>query len=523
MNPKKTIALAVIAIAIIAFYLHDKQTVEKQKKADTESKDLIVVESKDIKKVTVDRGGKKITAERDGENWKILEPIAWPGDKFAWNSIADNLASAKISRTFPDEGETLTDKDRENWGVAKPGMVLTATIKSGTPEQTREPSFSFGHHPPGGDSLVYALSSEKDGKVFILPNTLVSSASKEFRDLRNRKLVDVKFDDTKDANKVTRLEVTNKDLSFTAERGPDNNWHLTQPSPGRADSTQLRKFIDKLGNDASNILDNVAQDKAQSLGLASDQLASATHYKVFTGTEGQSQTFYLGKFSLEEKAYVGKREGTDSLFVLAKEFFNDQPKHVDELRPKKALSLDTWSTDIVSVTSEGKLLYSVEKQEGKWRLVSPESATAERTAVEAVIRAFDDNKIRGFVDGLNDDKGFGLDKPRLVFHAKGKDKEETILFGNESDGKVFSAWKGDPDRFIFDKKLLDALMKDPLSLVTVSEKERLSPKKQGAAAPAPPSPSAPAQAALGSATQAAPVTGGSSREASEPKIPSATN
>ncbi len=512
MNPKKTIALALVAVLVIAFYIWDKQKVAQEKKLEEESKDFLVAESKDIMKLSIDRNGKKIKAERDGESWKITEPVNWPGDKYAWNSIADNLTSAKIDRTLPDEGETLADQDLEKWGLKPPKLSVAATIRA----DSKEITFGLGNNPPGGRNSVFATSTEKTGKAFIIPQAIVTSASKELRDLRNRKIMDIRFDD----KKITRLEVNNKDLAIAAVKGNGESWQLEKPFVSRIDTAQLRKLVDKLGNDASNIIDDATEGQVQDLGLASDQLASATRYKVFTGDS--SQTFYVGKFSLKEKAYVGKREGTDSLFVLAKEFFNDQPKHADELRPKKALSLETWNTETLSATAETQLLYSAAKKDGKWRLVSPESATGERDAIEAVIRAFNDNKIIGFAEGLGSDADLGLDKPRLILKATGKDQSETILFGKEADGKIYAAWAGSPDRFIVDKKLFEAVKKDYLMLVTPAERDRINAAHKAAEpAPAPPAPEGASQPAPATPEAVAPPVPATPEVAAPPVPPPA--
>jgi hypothetical protein len=442
--------------------------------------------------------------------------VEWAGDKYAWDSVANNLTSANLTRTLPDEGETLSDKDRENWGVANPGLKLAATVR----QASKEYSFTFGGHPPGSTGQVYATNSDKEGKVFVIPNSVVTSASKELRDLRNRKLLDVKFDDPQ----MSGIEVHTQGLSILAKKGADSTWQITEPTPARADSTMLRKFVDKLANDATDIRDNVSEDELRSLGLASDQLASATRYKVLTGSEGTSQSFFVGAFSMQDKGYVGRREGTNSLFVLAKEFFTDQPKTLEDLRPKKALSLETWNTDAISATAEENLAYSLEKKSGQWRMGIPHDATAERTVVEGLVRAFNDNKIRNFVAQPGTDEELGLVKPSFVFKAVAKDKTETVLFGKEEDGMVYAAWQGAPDRFRVEKKLLDALKKDPLDLLTAAERDRLKPKEQPApasseAAPAPaPDPEEPKPeeqpAGSGTAEQAAPST---------ETVPSATN
>ncbi|MCG3197188.1 MAG: hypothetical protein GHCLOJNM_01673 [bacterium] len=496
MNPKKTIALAVIAIAIIAFYVMDKEKVAEVKKQEEQSKDFFLPESKAVTKITVDRRGKKVVAQRDGEDWKITEPVSWAGDKYAWNSIADNLANAKIDRTFPDEGETLSEEDKKKWGLTDPGLVIAATVKDGSDE--KEVRLEFGNKPPGSTAQIFATNSERSDKVFMIPQTVVSSASKELRDLRNRKLLDIRFDD----EKLTRLEVSKKGLDLVAEKKPDKSWKMVQPQEARIDSAQLRKYVDKLGNDASDIVDGATEAKLREVGLADDQIASTTRYKVFTGES--SVSFYVGKFSLAEKGVVGRREGSNALFVLAKEFFNDQPSHPDELRPKKAISLDTWNTDVFSATAEGKLLYSMEKKDGKWRMVAPYDATAERDVTESILRAFNDNKIIGYVDGIGTDSELGYDNPRLIFMAKGKDKSDTLVFGNLVDDRSHAAWKGEPDRFLIPNKVVEAIMKKPLDLLTAAERERVAPKKEE---PKPAVAGAPSSATGTAAAPVAPATG----------------
>lgn len=462
MKATKTLVLAIVAVALIAFLMTDRKKVEEQKKQEAQEKELLTVEGKDVMKVTVDRRGEKVVAERDGEGWKITEPIAWNGDKFAWDSIATNLASAEISRTLPDEGQTLSEEDLKNWGVNDPGLVLTSVIR----EASKELTFKFGKPVAGGTSFVYGTRSDKDGKVFVLPNAIITSASKDLKDLRDRKILDTKFED------ITGVEIRNQDVNVVASKDAAGNWNMSAPMEARVDPAELRKFVDKLANNASDILDAPPADQLAALNLGPDQIGSATMFKVIKGTEGSSSSFHVGTFSPDQSGYVGKREGTDSLFVLPKEFFTGVPTSVDELRPKKIISLSTWNAEVISVTAEGKQLYALAKKEGSWHMTFPHDATAERTAIDGVLRSFDDNKVRKYVDSATQT---GLDNPRLIFEVKGEGKSEVVKFGGDEGLFVFGGWEGTSDAFWVNNALYNAINVDPLTLLTLEEKARVSP------------------------------------------------
>ena len=471
MSPKKTVILIVIAVAIVLFYTQDKKKVAEEKKVEEQKKEFVTVKSDDVMALSIERNGKTIAAERDGDGWKITKPVEWAGEKFAWDTIADNLTDAKIERTFPDEGEKVTDKELEDWGLKPAHLKLTATVRDGSKEMT----FKFGNHPPGTKSSVYALSSEKENQAFIIPQAVVFSSSKELRDLRDRKMVHVKFDH----DDLKQVEIHNKDMDVQAKVDGNGLWILTSLGNVRADPGQLRLFFDKLNGDAQDILDDVDPKKLTEYGLADDQLASATRYKVVMGSEGITKTFYIGKYSAEHQGYLGKREGKDSLFVIKKNTFKGVKTKVEDLRPKKAIPLETYNTDVISATSHGKPLYTLRKKDYKWRMQFPHDATAERDEVDKLIRTFNDHKITSYLSSASDDAALGLDDPQLVFKVEGKDKKETVLFGKKNgSGSVYCAWPGYPDRFLIKQEILDDLLKDPLKLLTPAEQERISPKKK---------------------------------------------
>jgi hypothetical protein len=463
MSPIKTIALLLIAVAIVAVYIWDKDNVAEKKAAEELEKDFVAVESKDVMKLTIDRAGNKVTAERNEENWKVVDPVEWPGDKFAWKAIADNLASAKISRRFPDEGETLTDKQLEMWGIANPQLKLTATIRDGSKEITLQ----FGNNPPDSKSSVYAVSSEKEGNAFIIPQAVVTSCSKELHDLRDLTIFDIDF------GTVTQLEVSNKSLAFVAKKDDNGKWILPDHGKIRAADENVSTYVSKLNLKAFKILDNLPEERVRELGLADDQLASATRYRTVTA-DGASHLFHVGAFVPDSEGYVGKREGTESLFVIKRYFFESVKETIEELRPSKAIPLQKHNTDIIRATADGAPLYAIEKVDYNWRMGLPHSATAERDAVDALVNAFNDNKIGSYLKDASSDAELGLDNPQLIIYVEGDGKSETVLFGNrDGAGSVYAAWAGYADRFLLDQEILDKLKKDPLDLLTKDERKRI--------------------------------------------------
>ena len=477
MNWKTTLAFLVIAIVIVAFYLQDVEKVAEEKEIEKQKEELVLSEEKDIMAISVERPGKPtIAAVREGENWNLTQPIQWPADKFAWDAMASSLSSAKIKRTFPDEGETLSEEDLKKWGLSPAGLTVKATIREGSEEL----SIGFGNALPNSDSSVYATSDKLADKVVVIPNAAITSASQDLYKLREKKYLNVHFE----RDKPTRIEVSNKDLNVVAEKGEGEAWTILSPEKAKGESATLRKFVEKLGLESIKIVDEVDDQKLSHAGLADDQLDSATEYRIGLSGEGSTKAFFIGKFDPTEGGHWGRRDGTRNLFVVSDEFFKDQPKTLDELRPKKAIAIQKWTAEVISATSNGAPLFTLSKKDFKWHMDFPHSATAEREVVDKLVDVFNDYKITSFVSGASADADLGLDIPILSLTITGEDSSETVHFGkHDGIGGIFAAWKGLPDRFVLDQGILEKVLVNPLDLLTPSEKERLAPPKQEPAEP----------------------------------------
>ncbi|MCA9410824.1 MAG: DUF4340 domain-containing protein [Candidatus Omnitrophica bacterium] len=511
MNWKTTVVLLVIAIGVGFFYFWDVENVEQEKKIEKQKEELILTEKEDIMKLSLERPNQDtITAVREGEEWNLTEPVEWPADKFAWDAIASSLSSAKIARTFPDEGETLSEDQIKAWGLDPAGLTVAATVREGSEEY----KFGFGNTLPNSDSSVYGTSSDLEDKVVVVSKAVINNASKDLHSLREKKYLNVHFE----RDKPSLIAVSNKDLQLVAEKNAENDWTITSPERMKGDPANLRKFVEKLGLESIKIIDDVSDEKLKSVGLAEDQLASATSYRVGFGGEGAEKTFYVGAFDPTEGGHLGRRAGARNLFVIDKDFFDEQPTKLEELRPKKAITIQKWNAEVVSATSNGKPLFDLRKQDFNWRMTSPHSATAERGAIDKLVDAFNDYKIMSFVSSASSLADLGLDEPILSLTIGGKDATETIHFGNHDGiGGIYASWEGMPDKFVMDQGVLDKVLLNPLDLLTPDERERIAPAPEekapetGTTVSAPnldvgePQPAEPAMAATAEAEQSQPA------------------
>ncbi len=472
INCKTTLAFLVIAIVIVAFYLQDVEKVEQEKEIEKEKEELILAEKDDVMALSLERPGMEtISAVKEGENWTLTEPISWPADKFAWDPIATSLSSAKIKRTFPDEGETLTEEDYKKWGLDPAGLTVKATVREGSAEY----SFGFGNTVPSSDSSVYGTSSDLEDKVMVVPKSVIVNASKDLHHLREKKYLNVHFE----RDSPTRIEVSNKDLQVVIEKGEGESWALLSPTKGKADVTTFRKFVEKLGLESIKLIDEVDDAKLSKAGLADDQLDSATTYKIGFGEEGTTKTFYVGKFDPLEGGHLGRREGTRNLFVIDEEFFKDQPTTLDSLRPKRAISIQKWTANVVSATSNGEHLFDLSKEDFKWRMTSPHSATAERDTVDNMVDVFNDFLITSYVSNASTDVELGLEIPVLTLTVAGDDVRETLHFGDHDGiGGIYAGWEGLPDRFVLDQAVLEKVLLSPLDVLTPAERNRVAPPEE---------------------------------------------
>ena len=397
---KKNLVLIVILLAIAFFYFWDIKRIEKKEAAEEEAKKVFVHEMDDIGRITIDKNTEIIAAKKEGENWLLTSPLQAEGDKTNWNSIARTLADSQKQRTIESAADDLSV-----YGLDEPELKVTiADVDGATPE-----TILLGEKTPTG-SNTYAMLAGASDEVFTVWNSVQTTADKSLFDLRDKTILAM------ETREVQRVDVTVGDSGYQVSRSGDQDWHVTDPYPARADKTKTEAFINKIRNGSVKEFVDEKPDDLAEYGLV-DPATKVVFWIGEPGAESQwsSKTLLLGATSsISGQLYAG-REGQDTVFAVEPSILSDLPDSPDALRMRKLTSVRSWEVDHFTVARAGEVVFEASKEGTNWMVLRPQKGEAEYSPVSDVLRAITDLEVYDFVADTTDEAALGIDKPEIVF------------------------------------------------------------------------------------------------------------
>jgi hypothetical protein len=151
------------------------------------SKKLIDVTSDQMKQVAITNNGKTVRLEKEGSDWKIVEPKAMPGDSSAISTLLFAIQDLNASDFVQSPSAPAS------YGLAKPAMtVWFSTTAPATQPTTSAPAgttIAFGRYESIEQKDVYA--SVNGGPVVTISASTEDSLNKSALDLRDKKIVDI--------------------------------------------------------------------------------------------------------------------------------------------------------------------------------------------------------------------------------------------------------------------------------------------------------------------------------------------
>src|SRR5438876_10246593 len=84
-------------------YFYEIRGEKKREEASEKEKKLFQFEQKDIASITIRTGSDEFALQKDKDTWKLTKPIETKADKSAVDSIAIDLASAKVDRNIDEQ------------------------------------------------------------------------------------------------------------------------------------------------------------------------------------------------------------------------------------------------------------------------------------------------------------------------------------------------------------------------------------------------------------------------------------
>lgn len=406
MNPRVTGILFLVAAALGAFvYFYEVRGREAREEAEAEAKRLFAgLSAADVEwiEISTSDARRARTERRDGE-WRMTEPVDFPGDAVALDAIAEALAE------LASEGVIEGAGDASIYGLGD-GASVVRFGAAGAEHELR-----LGKKTPVGAN-TYAATGAGDA-VYTVESFRARSFERELDDLRERR--PLRFD----RDRVDSIEVEWGDQRVVAELD-DGTWQLREPIETRADDVT----VDTLLSDLTFLRAEGFLDEPDADG-GFDPPAYRVVLHSSEGSEGEPASRHELVIGRElDGATRAARAGEPSLYTIAAERYADFPRELNAFRYKQLNDYVQRDATAFTLTlrepgADEELRVRARQVEGSWTSEPEEmSAGAEARLVGALagLRAKD---IIADAMGTEELRALGLAPPNAEVAVTGKSEE----------------------------------------------------------------------------------------------------
>ncbi|MBN1997730.1 DUF4340 domain-containing protein [candidate division KSB1 bacterium] len=175
--------------------------------------------------------------------------------------------------------------------------------------------------------------------------------------------------------------------------------------------------------------------------------------------ETRSDTIWLGDKNPTGSFVFGRRSGSPDVFTCTSSLESNIQKTLFDLRNKDVLSFDKNQVKSLKL-SVGKQVFDLEKQAGKWQLLSPKQTEADESKVNTILDRLNSENAREFVDEDPSDLGkYGLNNPTVqVELIQGENRlQKSLLVGAEDGDKYYAMDKSRKPVFKVDSSFVGVL------------------------------------------------------------------
>jgi hypothetical protein len=339
------LAAVVLAVAAYVFFFerHRPSSEDARREADAV---LPGLERERVTGLRIERDGAVLRLAREGEAWRLVEPMEYPADEATVSSTLGSLANLKAERRLAAAG-----LEAAAYGLDPPAATISLSLDDGT-----ELTLAVGDELPLGSTR--ALRRGGSDEIVIAPGWFMSDLERGLDDWRSREVVDLEADEV---------------ASITIEAGPDTiralrsgeQWRLESPLEDLADRDHLQGLLSDLAAlRIEEFLDSAAS--LEELGL------TAPEYRLTIVPADGGEPFRLELGATRERdggtEVACRRGGGGELFWAADRVRTRLSKAPVLWRSKKAWPFDSWEVEGLRLRNPSESV-ELEKVDFQWRIV----------------------------------------------------------------------------------------------------------------------------------------------------------
>ena len=346
-----TLVIVLLAAALGGYVYYSEIRHPAEKTAEDAPKPLYKISSEEIASIQLTRPGEgaPVKLERGEQGWVLTSPIQTRADRSSADSLAGALARAASTRSLPADPQRMKE-----YGLEPPAATVEFRLKSG---QTHK--LELGAKDFSGTDVYARQEGAKD--LVMLPDTLLSEASKPLLDLRDRAVLDLP------GWSLTELDFHSPKSKFRLEKKGDD-WRMTEPREAPADSDEESGLSTALSSARfTAVEDEKAPDHAEAAKYGLATPAVTVHVR---NEQGNEATLVVGK--KDGNSYFARDASRSMVFrvedSLVKKFVDAS---FESLRDKHILREKADDFSKLSIRNENLTMTATRSPDGKWQVEAP--------------------------------------------------------------------------------------------------------------------------------------------------------
>ncbi|MGH9864166.1 MAG: DUF4340 domain-containing protein, partial [Candidatus Acidiferrales bacterium] len=337
---KSTLIIVVLAIALGAFvYFYDSKHSVAPPSDEASWKPAFSVKADQIISLTlVSKSGRSVFAKQ-GNEWRITQPISTRADQTSLSGIVNDLSSAKIQRSFAP-----TDS-LSKYGLDPPAVAIEFQQKGGGVEHT----IRLGDRDFSG-SAVYALV-DTSKNVDLLPVSLLDETGQPLSQLRDRSLLEL------NNGEITGITIENPSGMVTITKS-GSAWEITKPRQAMADSSAVDALASSLSTNKFTDVASESPDDLAKYGLGHPSLS------VVVATKAQQFHLLVGKKNGDN--YYARDAARPMIFEISSAVYDSFNKKFFDLRDKSILHFDPANVAAVEIHNANGTIQCSQGKDDRW-------------------------------------------------------------------------------------------------------------------------------------------------------------
>ncbi len=422
-------AVLLVFLLLLSYYL----IYEKKEKAAKEERLFDLIWEK-IDSVDIESGKERIRLRREGESWRITDPIDATADG---EVVADLLTTMKlmtVKKVVDEKGE-----NRSYYGLDEPQGRIKLNMGKDSAIELR-----IGKRSPVGYS-VYVMRGD-EGRIVLVEAGIEQYIRKRPQDWREKRLLLLKEKD------IESIKIKGPQGRVLVERKGDE-WELVHPIKERAEREEVFSYIYRVGGIRAVEYPGISMKEA-----ALDRPGLEIEIGLKNGEKKHLIMARKGK-----RVYAALRDKGEVVRV-EEGAWNDAAKRAIDFRNRRIFDLDPERIrSIEIVKGYGKI--EVKKEGERWKIVSRSQGDADEGRVSAFIVRLKGWKADDIVDNPKSLEKYGISDRslRAIFHVDGSDESVILSIGNPLNKDKIYVWTSrKKDKiFITDKRVEEVFPKNP--------------------------------------------------------------